>query len=96
MAQTRMVFIERIAALVPLRKAVVAGFDRQRRGSDRGIQREHFVDMEQVRVHDLVRGVAQDMPAACSIGRGPVLRQPQRLVLVDAAVGLAQPLGHAF
>ena len=94
--QTAVVFGQVEAVLPPLAQAVVAGFQGQHRRSDGGVVRQHLVHAEQLGVDHLVRGIAQDGPAPLRIGGGPFVGQPQGLVGIQAAVGLAQARGHVL
>ncbi len=92
-------FSAREAATPPAGQAVVAGVHHQRGRLDGGVQRQHLVDAEQLRVDDAVRRVAQDGAARAAVGLGalfrPLARQPVGFGLRQAVVGLHQARGHA-
>ena len=94
MGKALVVFVQAVALFPPLAQAVVAGLHRQHRGGDAGIQGQRLVHAKQLGAGHLVGRVAQDFPPALGIGPRPVLRQPIRLVLREAGVGLHQAAGH--
>ena len=92
-----MEFIQLVFALLePARQAVVRGLDRQRRRCDAAPDRLRLVGAVEQGADDLVRRVAQDLPAAGFVLRRPVLGQPACLGRSQPRIGLDQALRHAF